>query len=102
MIPELFFLRKGLALRSTDYASRFEFRQKNNLLAPNWFEIAMGVILFGTVVVNCYYKYHSETMVFMLNPCHVVSYIYCVICFAKFNRFTEFMFVWSIALNFGG
>ena len=62
----------------------------------------MGLALIGTIIVNAYYKYISETMVFMLNPCHIVTYCYCIICFAKFNRFTEIVFIISFAFNFGG
>ena len=102
LIPELFFLNIGLKLRNKDYPKRLAYLTKHDKLSPNAVEYLMGLALVATVIINCYYKYHTETMVFMLNPCHVVTACYIVMCFCKFNRLTEFLFVISIAFNFGG
>ena len=85
-----------------DYPKRYQTLEKMGKLGPNWAERCMGLAMISTIVVNMYYKYESETAVFMLNPCHVVTYCYCIICFAKFNKFTEIVFIISFAFNFGG
>ena len=102
LVPELYFLLVGLKLRNKDYPRRLTYLTKHDKLSPNLAEYLMGLALIATVIINCYYKYHTETMVFMLNPCHVVTACYIIMCFSKFNRLTEFLFVVSIAFNFGG
>ena len=37
------------------------------------FEVAFGLMLVGCLIFNIVSKYHDETMIFMLNPCHVTA-----------------------------
>ena len=90
-----------MQVRNKDYPKRLAYLQKQNKLSPNIAEILVGVSLIVTIILNCYFKYQTETTIFMLNPCHIVTYCYIVIAFCKFNRLTEMLFVISIAYNFG-
>ena len=81
----MYFLHVGLKLRNKDYPRRLAYLEKNNRLEPSLVEKLMGLALIATVVLNCYFKYHTETMIFMLNPCHVVTACYIVMCFSKFK-----------------
>ena len=41
-------------------------------LDPTWIETLMGVLCIMCIVGNLYYKWHTMTLIFMFNPCHVV------------------------------
>ena len=47
--------------------------KRQNKLNPGLFEILLGLAYVGVHAGNWYYKYHAETMIFLLNPCHVVA-----------------------------
>ena len=58
-------------LMETHWKKRDELGMKN-MLDPTRIEIAMGVICTLCLIGNIYYKWHDMTLIFMLNPCHIV------------------------------
>mmetsp|Transcript_24800 Transcript_24800/g.33186 ORF Transcript_24800/g.33186 Transcript_24800/m.33186 type:complete len:109 (-) Transcript_24800:346-672(-) len=62
----------------------------------------MGFIQIGCLTFNTLSKYDDETMIFMLNPCHLTSLLQIICCFCPFNYFTESVALTSFAFNFGG
>ena len=42
------------------------------MLNPTKIEQVMGIICIMCILANFYYKWHTMTMIFMFNPCHVV------------------------------
>ena len=58
-------------LLETHWKKRDELQQKN-MLNPTKIEQVMGIICIMCILANLYYKWHTMTMIFMFNPCHVV------------------------------
>jgi hypothetical protein len=62
----------------------------------------MAVIGVMNIVANCYYKYHSKTLIFMRNPCHMVTVLLIIVGFSKFSRFSEMVALAIFASAYGG
>ena len=58
-------------LLETHWKKRDDLNQRN-MLNPTKIEQVMGIICTVAILANFYYKWHTLTMIFMFNPCHVV------------------------------
>jgi hypothetical protein len=52
---------------------------------PNSYEVMMAAIGVINLAANCYYKYHSKTLIFMLNPCHMVTVLIIIVGLKKYS-----------------
>lgn len=62
----------------------------------------MGFIGVFNLVANCYYKYHSKTLIFMLNPCHMVTVLIVIVSLGKYSKTTEMLALAIFASAYGG
>ena len=58
-------------LLESHWKKRDELFQKG-MLSPTRIELAMGIICTLCILANFYYKWHTMTLIFMFNPCHIV------------------------------
>lgn len=66
-------MRYSLELKSQQFTQRYKHLASKGKLGPNIVEQLMGLASLGCIVYNIVAKYHDETMIFMLNPCHFLS-----------------------------
>jgi hypothetical protein len=74
---------------------------KPTSVSPSLIEKLIGLISLTNLVVLSWYKAQSESMVFMLNPCHLISVLLIFVCFNDFNQWTERAAVWIYATAYG-
>ena len=89
-------------MRNEDYEQRYAALKKKGKLYPNMVEIIMGLTLVFCLCFFSASKYEDETMIFMLNPCHVTALLQAICCFCPYNKWTELVALTSFAFNFGG
>jgi len=86
-------------------ASGYQTRKANLLLnrntKPSLIEYIVALISICNLVVLAYYKAQSESMIFMLNPCHVISVLLIYVCFSEFSQKSELAAVWMFAQAYG-
>ena len=68
---------------------------------PGLLEIMQGLLCFFMIGCQLYFKYHSRTMIFILNPCHLVTLLFGIVSLMPFNRFSDTLFCFSMASCFG-
>lgn len=95
-------LRYGVRVKNADFDQRYKALQSKGRLSSNVAEKITGAALIFCLVFFIRAKYDDETMIFMLNPCHVTALLQAVCCFCPFNKWTEFVALTSFAFNFGG
>lgn len=66
-------IRAGLAKLNEKFEEKYARLEREGRLTPTWLEKLMGLTLLLCNVANTYYKTHSMTVIFMFNPCHIVS-----------------------------
>jgi hypothetical protein len=80
---------------------RYARLKAQNNLNPNMWEILLGLCYVAIIFGNLYTKYEEETMIFMLNPCHMVANTQLLLAFLPFNSFTNLVAIVSFAFSFG-
>ena len=73
-----------------------------NMLDPTMLEKLMGIICILCLIGNLYYKWHTMTLIFMFNPCHVVCLSLAIISFSKFSTRVELLALFVFSSAFGG
>lgn len=62
----------------------------------------MGWICVANFVCNCLFKFEQNTLIFMLNPCHVVNVFLAVVSLRSYSRIGELSALCVYAFSFGG
>ncbi|CDW75414.1 UNKNOWN [Stylonychia lemnae] len=57
-------------------------------LQPNFLEIMLGLLCFFFLFFQLHLKYTSNTMIFILNPCHITTALFGLVAFLPYNRFS--------------
>ena len=65
-------VRAGLYKLMEAHESKKEQLRKRDMLDPTKIETFMGLLCTMCLIGNLYYKWHTMTLIFMFNPCHVV------------------------------
>lgn len=60
-----------------------------------------GIICFILLAFQIYFKVQSETIIYIFNPCHAVTFLFGVISLMPFNRLTDALFPVALASCFG-
>jgi hypothetical protein len=66
----IWYATKGI---NAKFGERLLRRQKLKLINPSIVEKAFGWLNLCVLAVTVWLKYEAETMIFMLNPCHVIT-----------------------------
>ena len=62
----------------------------------------MGLTCIACLLINIYYKIQSETLIFILNPCHVCALAIGVLSLSKYSLKSEFLALYIFSSAFGG
>ena len=92
----------GNSVLQKDFASRHVQLQKVNRVDPTLLERAMGFTCLINLMINIYLKTMSRTLVFMLNPCHVVNLFLVIVCMRPHSRLCELTALAVYSFAFGG
>lgn len=68
---------------------------------PSILEYLQGILCFTILASQLYFKFYSHTMIFILNPCHFVTFLLGIVSLLPFNRFTDFLMSWALGSCFG-
>jgi hypothetical protein len=70
-------------------------------LYPSLIEKMQGLLCFTILASQIYFKIHSRTVIFILNPCHFITFTFALVSILPFNRFTDVLFSVSLGGCFG-
>jgi len=62
----------------------------------------MGVVCLFNFLCNCVFKFQQNTLIFMLNPCHVVNVFIAVVSLTSYSRIGELSALCVYAFSYGG
>ena len=72
MTPVYFIsIRAGLSKLMETHEKKKEELRKRDMLDPTRIETFMGFLCALCIIGNLYYKWHTMTLIFMVNPCHI-------------------------------
>ena len=64
---------------------------------PKWYEYMVGVLWFLCYAVQIVTKIQSQTLIFILNPCHVITLVWGVIHVTEYNRFSQILYLYALS-----
>lgn len=70
-------------------------------LNPSIIEYMQGLMCMFMIVCQLVFKSYTNTMIFIFNPCHVLTFCFGLVSLLPFNRFTDCLMSFSIASCFG-
>lgn len=85
-----------------DHPSRLRVLKERNKVNPSAIEYFMGCSCFLMTILNSYYKFQSNTLIFMFNPCHIVNILLGIIAVTPFSRTNEWLALCVYSAAFGG
>ena len=62
----------------------------------------MGITCIICLLLNVYFKIKSETLIFILNPCHVCALAIAILSLSKYSIASEFLALYIFSSAFGG
>jgi hypothetical protein len=87
-----------------DVAKRLKLKSKgrDGRLEPTSAEKITGVICLLTFLCNCFFKFQQNTLIFMLNPCHIAIIFLFIACTRSYGVVGEISAMCVYSFAFGG
>ena len=92
----------GIQKLNETHKERYLELKQRNMLDPTGIEKFMGLLCSIFMQANLWYKYNTSTLIFLVNPCHVVCIMLIVISFSRYSIKTELMALFVFSSAFGG
>lgn len=64
---------------------------------PSILERLMGLVCFGCYFLQIYLKIHSNTLIFILNPCHLITLVWAIILTTEYSKLNQVLFLYAIS-----
>lgn len=64
---------------------------------PNLLEKLTGYICYFCIFVQIYAKTRTQTLIFLLNPCHVITLVWAIVLTSNYSKFTQALFLYANA-----
>ena len=62
----------------------------------------MGYVCLANLLINMYLKFSTSTLVFMVNPCHIVNLFLVIVSLTSHSRLGELCALAVYSFSFGG
>lgn len=72
-------------------------QRKCKNVVPRWYEYLLGIACFVCYSIQIYTKFNSQTMIFLLNPCHVYTLWWGYLLVTKYSKFNQLVFLFWFA-----
>lgn len=64
---------------------------------PNLLEKLMGITCFICYLIQIYLKINSQTLIFILNPCHVITLVWGIVLTCEYSKTTQILFLYGLS-----
>ena len=92
----------GIQKLNETHKERYLELKQRNMLDPTGIEKFMGLLCSIFMQANLWYKYNTSTLIFLVNPCHIVCIMLIIISFSRYSIKTELMALFVFSSAFGG
>jgi hypothetical protein len=64
---------------------------------PSMLERLMGIIWFICIFIQIYLKIHTKTLIFILNPCHVITLVWGIVLSINYSKTAQVLFLYAMS-----
>ena len=102
LILQIFIIYQGVKHISKHHDAKVNYLIKSGRgLNPSFVEYLQGILCFTLIGMQIYFKTSTRTIIFMLNPCHITTFLFGLVSFLPLSRFSEILFPFAISGCFG-